>query len=226
MCHAGNFLLDFSALQGEAEGWDIIDPVPADEECNYLGEPTPCTIFSLTDVSGEQDDDVTLEILEVPFAGNNPAHLADPQVYDGVDVPLEALVDYHFREPDTAGLTAPFRFSNLNPGTYNVTMFEGRTTDDNGQFAKLWVGDADGSNEPGDVGEHEGKNTSDFAAGSATKSVGIGEGDFLWYRHLEDNSGGISGIIIRLTEGAAGSPETSTRTVQSTLGFPDHGGSL
>jgi len=28
-------------------------------------------------------------------------------------------------------------------------------------------------------------------------TLDIGEGEFLWYRHLEDNSGGISGIIIK-----------------------------
>ncbi len=199
-CQAGLFQLDFSILEGEAEGWDIIDPIMADEECIFDGGPTPCSIFSLTDRTGN-DDDVTLEVLEVPFAGNNPAHLADPQVYDDVDVPLEALGDYHYRNPDTAGSSAPFRFSNLNPGQYRVTVFEGRTTDGNGQFAKVWSGDADGSNEPGEPGAHEGQNTGDFSAGSATLELGIGQGQFLWYRHLEDNSGGISGIIIRQLRG-------------------------
>ncbi len=199
-CHAGLFKLDFSILQGEAEGWDIIDPISADEECIFDGGPSPCSIFPLTDRSGN-DDDVTLEVLEVPFAGNNPEHLAEPQVYDDVDVPLEALGDYHYRNPDTAGSSAPFRFSNLNPGEYRVTVFEGRTTDGNGQFAKVWSGDADGSNEPGEPGAHEGQNTGDFAAGSATLELNIGEGQFLWYRHLEDNSGGISGIIIRQLRG-------------------------
>ncbi len=99
------FQLDFSILQGEAEGWDIIDPIEAAEECTYQGGPTPCTIFSLTDQIGA-DDDVTLEVLEIPFIGNNPEHLAEPQVYDGVDVPLEALGDYHYRNPDTAGSSA------------------------------------------------------------------------------------------------------------------------
>ncbi len=95
----------------------------------------------------------------------------------------------------------PLRFSNLNPGEYRVTLFEGRTTDGNGQFAKVWSGDADGSNEPGVAGQHEGINTGDFAAGSATVELALREGDFLWYRHLEDNSGGISGIIIRQLRG-------------------------
>ena len=45
--------------------------------------------------------------------------------------------------------------------------------DGNGQFAKLWVGDANGSSEPGVAGEHEGQNTVDFAAGSATWSLEV-----------------------------------------------------
>ena len=83
-----------------------------------------------------------------------------------------------------------------------MTVAEGRTSDGNGQFAKLWVGDANGSNEPGVAGEHEGRNTGDFAAGAATLTLDVGEGEFLWYRHLEDNSGGISAIVIRSVGGA------------------------
>ena len=198
---AGLLLLDFGTRTGEAEGWDIIDEVPGIDECNYLeDEFTPCTIFELTDRAGS-DDDVTLEILERPFIGNTAPHLAEDQVYDGLGVPVAAHGDYHYRDPDTAGSTAPFRFSNIDPGIYNVTVFEGRTTDGNGQFAKLWVGDFNGSNEPGEFGQHEGKNTDDFAAGAATVTLEIAEGDYLWYRHLEDNSGGIAGIIIRSQEG-------------------------
>lgn len=194
---AGLLLLDFGTRTGEAEGWDIIDDVAGDQECLYLGDEfTPCTVYELTDRAGS-DDDITLEILERPFIGNTAPHLGEAQVYDGLGVPVAALGDYQYRDPDTAGSTAPFRFNNIDPGTYRVTVFEGRTTDGNGQFAKLWVGDADGSNEPGEFGEHEGKNTTDFAAGASTQVLEIGEGQHLWYRHLEDNSGGISGIIIR-----------------------------
>ena len=30
-------------------------------------------------------------------------------------------------------------------------------------------------------------------------TLDVGEGEFLWYRHLEDNSGGISALVIRST---------------------------
>jgi hypothetical protein len=199
-CQGGLFLLDFAVAVGEAEGWDTIDPIMAEEECVYQGAPTPCTVFRLTDRAGA-DDNVTLEILEVPFIGNTAPYLSEPQLYDDVDVPLEALGDYQYRNPDTAGTSAPFRFDNLDPGQYRVTVFEGRTTDGNGQFAKVWAGDADGSNEPGIPGEHTGQNTGDFAADSASVELTLGEGQYLWYRHLEDNSGGISGMIIRQLSG-------------------------
>jgi len=189
------FQLDFATHRGAAEGWDIIDEISATETCLYQGADTPCTTFELTDLEGT-DNDVTLEILERPFIGNSTPHII-PDVIDGVAVPAQALGDYQYRDPDTADSSAPFRFSNLDPGTYLVTVVEGRTTDGNGQFAKLWVGDADGSNEPGTPGEHDGQNTGDFAAGSAALELTVGDGEYLWYRHLEDNSGGISAIMIR-----------------------------
>ena len=49
-----------------------------------------------------------------------------------------------------------FDIADLNPGRYSVTLFEGRTTDQN-QEARLWVGDANGSNEPA------GPNTGSFS---------------------------------------------------------------
>ena len=49
--------------------------------------------------------------------------------------------DYLYRNPDTAGTEMLFQVANLDPGTYNVTLFEGRTTDQS-QVARLWVGDA------------------------------------------------------------------------------------
>jgi hypothetical protein len=208
------FQLDFGTVTGAAAGWDIIDEIGALDVCDYLGDAaTPCTIFALTDQAGTNND-VTLEILERPFIGNTTPSV-DPTVYDGTAVLKTAIGDYQYRDPDTAGSSAPFRFSNLDAGSYNVTVFEGRTTDANGQFAKVWVGDADGSNEPGVAGEHEGQNTGDFAAGSSTLSLEIAEGEFLWYRHLEDNSGGISGLIIR----SQGGPDrAATLTATARLG--------
>ena len=145
---------------GVPEGWDSINDILAEDTCDYLGNAaTPCTIYTLTDQEGT-DNDVTLEILEVPFITNaTPADTIAPYVFNGTAIPRQAIGDYVYRDPDTADSSAPFRFSNLDPGTYEVTVVEGRSNDANGQFAKLWVGDADGSNEPGVAGEHEGKNT-------------------------------------------------------------------
>lgn len=195
------FKLDFATHRGAADGWDIIDEINAEGTCVYQGADTPCTVFELTDQTGV-DNDVTLEILERPFIGNSTPHIL-PGIIAGVATPAQAIGDYQYRDPDTAGSSAPFRFSNLDAGTYMVTVTQGRTTDGNGQFAKLWVGDAEGSNEPGTAGEHDGANTTDFAAGASTLELTVGEGEFLWYRHLEDNSGGISTITIREVGGDA-----------------------
>jgi hypothetical protein len=54
-------------------------------------------------------------------------------------------------------------FENLDPGIYNVTVFEGRLTDGS-QFAKIWVGDSNGSGEPTT------ENTGNFAHTSSTVS--------------------------------------------------------
>ena len=95
----GFFLLDFGTRTGEAEGWDIIDEILADQQCDYLGNnATPCTTFQLTDKTGV-DNDVTLEILEFPFIGNTAPFLSEVQFYDGIEVPLEALGDYQYRDP-------------------------------------------------------------------------------------------------------------------------------
>ena len=43
---AGLLLLDFGTRTGEAEGWDIIDEVTGEDECNYLDDEfTLCTTF-------------------------------------------------------------------------------------------------------------------------------------------------------------------------------------
>ena len=103
-----------------------------------------------------------------------------------------------------------FDIADLNPGRYSVTLFEGRTTDQN-QEARLWVGDANGSNEPA------GPNTGSFSGVGPdgpnpgfprTLTIDISEGDHLWLAYMEDNSGGISGLIIR-----------SIISVQSTQGL-------
>ena len=52
------------------------------------------------------------------------------------------------------------------------------------------MGDSDGSDEPAE------ENTGNFAQGHSTVRVVVEDGDTLWYRHLEDNTGGLSGFII------------------------------
>jgi hypothetical protein len=129
-----------------------------------------------------------------------------------VMVPQEARDDYFFKNTDAAGSEARMRIDGLPAGTYNVTIFEGRTTDAD-QFAKIWSGE-----EPAEA------NTESFAGGSATVEVSVSAGEPLWYKHQEDNSGGISGIIIRQTsveEGAIGLLLVSriTRSSQEGLRF-------
>jgi len=53
-----------------------------------------------------------------------------------------------------------FHIANLDPGTYNVTVFMGRTNDNDGQFGKVWVDDITGAKEPADqnTGDFGGKN--------------------------------------------------------------------
>ena len=52
------------------------------------------------------------------------------------------------------------RLADLNPGSYNVTVFEGRTTDSNGRFGKIWVDDINGKKEPAEqnTGNYSGVN--------------------------------------------------------------------
>jgi hypothetical protein len=178
------FLIDLAAeganSSGATPGWDSIDNLEVNQA------------VMLTDRSGGGDNDVTITALDDGFDPNNPAPPGTPATYDGILVPATARDDYLFKIDDTAGTTARLRIDNLDPGEYNVTVFEGRTTDPS-QFATIWVGDTNGSNEPLD------QNTGNFAGDHSTVSVTINAGETLWYRHLEDNTGGLSGMIIRTT---------------------------
>ncbi|MCA9216021.1 MAG: PEP-CTERM sorting domain-containing protein [Planctomycetales bacterium] len=178
---AGQFLLDFNGdganSAGAAAGWDAFNDIAVNQP------------YTLTDRSGGGDNDVTLTAVDDSFSPNNPAGPGTDFVFDGIAVPKEAVDDYLFKTDDTAGTTARLRIDNLDAGVYNVTLFEGRTTDPS-QFAKLWVGDDSGSGIPAS------ENTGNFAQGSSTVQLAIGAGDTLWYQHLEDNTGGISGMII------------------------------
>jgi hypothetical protein len=137
------------------------------------------------DVAVDLGGGVTITALDDGFNPNNPAQPGEGAEYDGVSVPQEARNDYLFKIADAAGTTARMRIDGLPAGTYNVTVFEGRTTDAS-QFAKIWTGE-----------EPATENTGDFAKGSATVEVTVGAGEPLWYMHLEDGSGGISGMMIR-----------------------------
>ncbi|MFT5188726.1 MAG: hypothetical protein ACI957_001748, partial [Verrucomicrobiales bacterium] len=167
---SGTLLLDFGSAgpnaNGTAPGWIPVSNLAQD------------VAFSL-------GGGVSVTALEDGFNPNNPAG-------PGADgfAPQAVLDDYLFKITDAAGTSAVMRFDGLAAGNYDVTVFEGRTTD-SGQFGKIWVGE-----EPSDP------NTGDFAAGkSGTVAVSVAEGDAVFYRHLEDGSGGVSGMIIAAAPG-------------------------
>ncbi len=143
-------------------------------------------ISSLTqDVPFSLGGGVSIVALEDGFSPNNPAGPGADTDIGGRIVPQNVVDDYLFKTVDTADTTALMRIDGLAPGNYNITVFEGRTTDAQ-QFGKIWVGD-----EPADP------NTSDFSkGGSSTVNVAVADGDSVFYRHLEDGQGGISGMII------------------------------
>jgi hypothetical protein len=173
--------------------------------------------WQLKDFSTDSDNDVTLTMLDnkalaeqlnpesPPYmlgqTANNPGPLNLAAVYDGVLVPAIVKDDYLYRNPDTAGSEVLMRFANLNPGYYNVTVFEGRTNDA-GRFGKVWVDDINGTNEPAaqNTGNYSGMNANGVAVPLGqprTVTVNIKVGEYLWFAEMEDNSGGISGMIIR-----------------------------
>src|SRR5437016_12707964 len=120
--------------------------------------------WQLTDQAKSGDSDVTLTMMDntdlaetldpanPPYmlgqTANNPVPALLEVVYDGVVVPAIVKDDYLYRNPDTAGTEVLMRFANLNPGKYNVTVFEGRTSDANGRFGKVWVDDINRKKEP------------------------------------------------------------------------------
>ena len=215
--HAALFKLDFGTVQNTAQGvtltdWDTFDGWA------FTGFPDGIATWNLTDFSADHNTNVTLTITDnAPLAAQlgaapawgmggvsrTPAGL--DVVYDGIPVPAVVKDDYMGRDGDFAGTEMLFRFANLSPGRYHVTVFDGRMSDDNGQYGKIWVDDINGKKEPAD------QNTGDFSAthleggirvpdpqgNPQTISVDIRAGDYLWYAHMEDNQGGISGMIIR-----------------------------
>ncbi|MBI2924181.1 MAG: hypothetical protein HYY24_00570 [Verrucomicrobia bacterium] len=204
--------------------WTFADPNASviEGSASIMGtanEEATAVTWKLKDFATSGDDDVTVTITDNPAlaeqvnpdappysngqTANNPTKENVEVVYDGVTVPAIVKDDYLYRNPDTAGTESLMRFSNLNPGKYNVTAFMGRTSDGSGRFGKVWVDDINGKNEPAE------SNTGDYGSRDLTLGAGIplGQpktvtvdikaGEYLWFAEMEDNSGGISGLIIR-----------------------------
>ena len=188
------------ALPGRGLVTKLIDFGSDDETINGVtGEPSPEPWVSITklvmDESFDLGDEISITARDDGFNPNNPAPPNADGEYDGIVVPESARNDYLFKITDTAGTEARMQIDGLPAGKYNITVFEGRETDST-QFAKIWTGDA----------EPDAENTGNFAKGSATVEVTLAAGQALWYKHLEDNTGGISGMIIRQTSQPVASP--------------------
>ncbi|HIL69260.1 MAG TPA: hypothetical protein EYG38_05365, partial [Verrucomicrobia bacterium] len=210
--NTGLFKIDYAVDQNDVEGVELTDwdTIPTWTFEDFVdGDAT----WSLTDFAGGNDSDVTLTIIDneplsadmgfgtIGMIGNNPVPQNMDVIYDSISVPAVVKDDYLYRNPDTGGSELLFRFANLDPGMYNVTVFEGRTTDA-AQFGRLWIGDMNGSNEPAEqnTGDFSGTDSDGVATPEGnpkTLALDIADGEFLWYAHMEDNSGGISGMIIR-----------------------------
>jgi hypothetical protein len=172
--HAGLFKLDFSTLQNSVPltNWDTF------EDWSFTDFPDGIAAWKLTGFSTDNHTNVTLTIMDnaalaaqlgVPalgMGGNNP----DPQgldvAYDGIHVPAAIKDDYFWHNPDTAGTEILFRFTHLAPGQYHVTVFDGRVSDENGQYGKIWTDDSNGQN------ESEVQNTGDFSANPLSNPYG------------------------------------------------------
>ena len=134
---------------------------------------------------GGGDNNVTLSITGMFGEGTSGAPGTSATV-DGVTVPKEARDDYAWGSP---GNWIDYEFKNLDPGTYNVSVFEGRTTDES-RHGTIWVGVF------GD--KPVATNTGNFAGSSATiTDLTISAGDSLFYADYEDGSGGTSGLIVQ-----------------------------
>lgn len=230
--HAGLFKLDFGTPANNGipigdipqtppplEGWDIFESWYFD---NFPGGDAS---WKLHDFSSDQDSDVVMRVTDnrilvdslfpedpslayaMGMVANHAGATGIDAIYDGIAVPSVVKDDYLYRFPDTGGTSMLYRFANLDPGKYNITVFEGRTSDPS-QFGKIWVDDESGKGEPTE------QNTGNFAAidengeplpqgNPKTIEVQIRAGDYLWYAHLEDHVGGTSGMIIRRTDSPA-----------------------
>ncbi|NIT96903.1 MAG: hypothetical protein GWM91_16395, partial [Actinobacteria bacterium] len=171
-------LADFGSdgpnANGSPDGWDAVPNLEQD------------VAFSLTDANGAATE-IAITARDDGFNPNNSGAPNAAQTVDGIEVPVEANNDYLFKIADQAGTEAVIEISGLPAGQYNLSLFEGRTTDSN-QVAKIWVGD-----DP----EPDSENTGSFANGSTTVTINVADGETVFYKHLEDGSGGLGGMIIR-----------------------------
>jgi len=180
---AGEFLIDLASDGGSAAGWDVFTGSVGDT--------------SITDQDG-LDNDVTLSIGAIGGTSGSLGPGTGATI-DTVTVPKEAHDDYFYGPAPYTGTTILFEFKNLDAGTYNVSVFQGRVYQT--QYGKIWAGVV--GDEPG------AQNTGDFAGGDQTVEVTISAGESVFYLHLEDNGGGTSGIIVRQTSAApAATPGT------------------
>jgi hypothetical protein len=187
---AGQFLIDLGgdtdgAGKGEAAGWDVFTSAQVG-----LGGT-----WAVTDTLGS-DTDVTLTITSSGGNGQGAGvngHDNDPlPPIDGVTVPIEASDDYFFNSGSAAG-SLLFEFKNLDAGTYNVSVFEGRLSDNNGQFGTIWSGVVD--DEPGAT--NTGNYSPDGGSPATLTDITIDTGESVFFRHFDDDTGGTSGIIVR-----------------------------
>ncbi|MDB4500917.1 PEP-CTERM sorting domain-containing protein [Akkermansiaceae bacterium] len=168
---AALLVIDLGANSGSAAGWDVFS--------------SSVTDAAVTDQNAV-DNDVTLSITGI--LGNNNPSPAGATTVDGVTVPLEANNDYVWGDNQGHGGSILFEFKNLDAGSYNVSVFAGRTNDAN-QEGTIWIGA---------IGDEPAQNTGNFANSSSTLAVSIGASDSLFYRHSPgtDWVGGTSGIIV------------------------------
>lgn len=198
--------------------WDVIPT------WTFASRPGDLGVWRLRDFSNDGDADVTLTFQDdragakaldpenPPYAtGMNANNVGRPEVeevvvHDGIVIPNAVRDDYLWRDPDRAGTRMFFRFAGLDAGRYAVTVFEGRITDSS-QYGKIWVDGPEVTREPAE------QNTGNFAGSDSGEALPMGQprtvevnvqpGDYLWYAHLEDGTGGISGMIIRRLETVA-----------------------
>ena len=167
---AGLFQIDFTDASGSDSGWDMVG--------------ADVTGVALTDVLGV-DNDVTLSM--TGYLGSNNPHGAGATVVDGFDVPASVNNDYMYGQNYNTVIDVEIK--NLDAGTYNVSLFAGRTSD-SGQHGTLWVGAS--GDQPGLT------NTGNYANGSTTMELTVAAGQSLWFTHHagQDWTGGTSGMII------------------------------